>query len=133
MVAKPNTNSMPASKRLNLAEEFMLAFNHHDTDKILSFMSANPIWEFATGPDPDGLMHRGPAAVRAVIESSFKNFPDVSYETLRTYDAGDSVIIEIVILSPSKNLKYHAADFVTFDDDDKNVIKRTYRKVITSQ
>ena len=131
MVAEPNTNSMSASKRLDLAAEFMLAFNHHDIDKILSFMSANPVWEFATGPGPEGFMHRGPVAVRAVIESSFKNFPDVSYETLRTYDAGHSVIIEILILSPSKNLKYHAADFVTFDEDDKIAIKRTYRKVIT--
>jgi len=133
MVAEPTTNSMSASKRLDLAAEFMLAFNHHDTDKILSFMSANPVWEFATGPDPDGFMHRGPAAVRAVIESSVKNFPDVSYETLRTYAAGDSVIIEILIVSPSKNLKYHAADFVTFDGDDKIAIKRTYRKVVTPQ
>jgi ketosteroid isomerase-like protein len=133
MAATPNKNPISASKRLEPAAEFMLAFNSHGTDKILSFMSANPVWEFAAGLDPDGFMHRGPAAVRAVIESSFKNFPDVSYRTLRTYDAGDSVIIEILILSPSKNLKYHAADFVTFDGEDEIAIKRTYRKVVTPQ
>jgi hypothetical protein len=75
MAATPNKNPISASKRLEPAAEFMLAFNSHGTDKILSFMSANPVWEFATDLDPDGFMHRGPAAVRAVIESSFKNFP----------------------------------------------------------
>jgi ketosteroid isomerase-like protein len=121
-----------ASKHLGLAAEFMLAFNHHDTDKILSFMSTDPVWEFATGPDPDGFCYRGSAAVRSVIDSAFKNLPDVSYETLRTHNAGDSVIIEILIRSSSGNLEYQAADFLTFDANDKIAVKRTYRKVITT-
>jgi hypothetical protein len=130
MVAKPNKNPLPISRHLDLAAELMQAFNDHDPTKALSFMSASPIWEFAAGPEPDGLVYSGAAAVREVIESAFKNFPDISYKTLRTYHASESVIFEILVQSPSKNIKYQAVDILTFDGDDKIAIKRTYRKVV---
>jgi hypothetical protein len=130
MTAKPNQKPRTTSKRLDLAAEFMLAFNNHDATKALSLMSANPAWEVSTGPRFDGNFHSGRDTVRATIESAFKTLPDVSYETLRTYDADDTVVIEILILSPSKNLKVQAVEILTFDGDDKIAIKRTYRKAI---
>lgn len=130
MTAKPSQKPKTASKRMELAAEFMAAFDRHDTEKALSFMSAEPAWEVSTGPRFDGNYHSGRAAVRATIDAAFKTLPDVSYETLRTYDADDTIFIEILILSPSKDLKVQAIEVLTFDTDDKIAIKRTYRKAI---
>lgn len=131
MAARASKKKTTTSRLLDLTAEFMQAFNDHDTDKALSFMSANPVWEGAVGPEPDGTAHNGAVAVRAAIESTFKSFPDVSYKILRTYDAGDSIICEFVAQSPSINLKFQAVDILTFGPHDKISIKRTYRKMVT--
>src|SRR5262249_37294742 len=131
MTAAAQEKPKSTSRRYNLAAEFMLAFNNHDTQKALSLMSQNPVWEFAVGPGPDGIVHSGAAAVRTAIESTFQNNPDVSYKTLRTYDAGDSIIYEVLTQAPSRNLKVQSVDIMTFDASDKIAFKRTYRKVVT--
>jgi ketosteroid isomerase-like protein len=118
------------SKRAQLAAQFMQAFNDHDTDKILSLMSKNPIWEFAVGTEPHGVLHDGLPAVRNAIENTWKNLPDVTYTDLRIYDAGDSIIYEVLTQSPAKNLKVQSVDIMTFDENDKVKAKRTYRKVV---
>lgn len=117
--------------REKLAAEFMLAFNKHDTQAILALMSPHPVWEFAVGPNPFGILHDGKDAVRKAIETTFEKNPDVSYKTLRTYTADDSVIYEVLTESPKNNLKVQSVDIMTFDNNDKVAFKRTYRKTIT--
>jgi ketosteroid isomerase-like protein len=119
------------SKHAQLAADFMQAFREHKTDAILKLMSPNPVWEFAVGPDPHGVIHSGQAAVRQAIENTWKNFPDIYYTDLRIYDAGDSIIYEVLTESKDKNLKVQSVDIMTFDANDKIATKRTYRKVVT--
>jgi ketosteroid isomerase-like protein len=133
MSVRSNKKKPAASKLTDLTAGFMQAFNDHDAPKALSFMSASPVWEGAVGPGPSGKTHSGVAAVRAAIDSTFKSFPDITYEILRTYEAGDSTICEFLAQSVSMNLKFQAADILTFDQDDKISIKRTYRKVVTPE
>jgi ketosteroid isomerase-like protein len=121
------------SKRARLAAQFMQAFRDHDTDGILDLMNANPVWEFAVGPDPHGVIHSGKTAVRQAIENTWKNFPDIYYTDLRIYDAGDSVIYEVLTESKNKGLKVQSVDILSFDAEDKVSTKRTYRKVVTKQ
>jgi hypothetical protein len=108
----------------------MRAFGDHDTDAILELMSAHPVWEFAVGTEPHGVRHDGRPAVRQAIDETWKNFPDISYTDLRIYDAGDSIIYEVLTEAPSKNLRVQSLDIMTFDVDDKICAKRTYRKVM---
>jgi len=124
---------MPSSRARieTLAADFMRAFNKHDTEGALSLMSGNPTWEFAVGPNPYGIVHEGVEAVRNAIATTFRNNPDISYKTLRTYAADDSVIYEVLTESPKNNLKVQSVDIMTFDDSDKIKFKRTYRKVVT--
>jgi ketosteroid isomerase-like protein len=119
------------SKHAQLAADFMQAFREHKTDAILKLMSPTPIWEFAVGPEPHGVIHSGQAAVRQAIENTWKNFPDIYYTDLRIYDAGDSIIYEVLTESKSKNLSVQSVDIMTFDENDKVATKRTYRKVVT--
>jgi ketosteroid isomerase-like protein len=118
------------SKRATLAADFMQAFREHKTDEILKLMSANPTWEFAVGSEPHGIIHSGQAAVRKAIEDTWKSYPDIYYTDLRTYDAGDSIIYEVLTEAPSKNVKVQSVDIMTFDSADKIATKRTYRKVV---
>jgi ketosteroid isomerase-like protein len=118
------------SKRAQLAADFMQAFREHKTDAILKLMSGNPTWEFAVGSEPHGVIHSGQPAVRKAIEDTWKNFPDIYYTDLRIYDAGDSVIYEVLTEAPSKSVKVQSVDIMTFDKDDKIATKRTYRKVV---
>jgi ketosteroid isomerase-like protein len=119
------------TKHAQLAADFMQAFREHKTDAILKLMSPNPVWEFAVGPDPHGVIHSGQAAVRQAIENTWKNFPDIYYTDLRIYDAGESVIYEVLTESKEKTLRVQSVDIMTFDANDKIATKRTYRKVVT--
>jgi ketosteroid isomerase-like protein len=119
------------TKRAQLAADFMQAFREHKTDAILKLMNAEPTWEFAVGAEPHGVIHKGQAAVRQAIENTWKNFPDIYYTDLRIYDAGDSVVYEVLTESKSKGVKVQSVDIMSFDDNDKIYMKRTYRKVVT--
>jgi ketosteroid isomerase-like protein len=119
------------TKRAQLAADFMQGFRDHDTDGILKLMSANPVWEFAVGPEPHGVVHSGQAAVRQAIENTWKAYPDIYYTDLRIYDAGDSVIYEVLTESKAKGLQVQSVDIMSFDSNDKVATKRTYRKVVT--
>lgn len=119
------------AKREKAAADFMLAFNKHDPKAALALMTPEPVWEFAVGPNPFGITHDGYDAVKKAMEDTFRNNPDVSYKTLRTYTADDSVIYEVLTQSPKNKLKVQSVDILTFDENDKIAFKRTYRKVVT--
>lgn len=127
-----STNVKPQqSKRARLAADFMAAFNAHDPKKAMSLMNDNPVWEFAVGPSHFGVSHEGREAVRKAMETTFSTNPDISYEDLRIYDSGDSIIYEVLTQAPSRNLKVQSVDILSFDNNDKIAFKRTYRKVVT--
>lgn len=119
------------SKRAKLAAKFIKAFNDHDAKKALSLMSDEPIWEYPIGPFEWGIRHEGRNAVKRAIKTVLKKNPDISYKILRGYDAGDTVVFEVLVKSKSKGIREQSVDILTFDADDKIAIKRAYRKVVT--
>ena len=121
----------PETKIEKLAARFMQAFNDHDVDTALSLMNSHPVWEFAVGPNPFGIIHDGRDAVRKAIETTFSANPDITYATLRTYGSDDSVIYEVLTESKRNNLRVQSVDIMTFDQNDQISFKRTYRKVVT--
>jgi uncharacterized protein (TIGR02246 family) len=128
-VAARNT-SRPQTKIEALAARFMQAFNDHDAATALSLMAPEPVWEFAVGAEPWGIIHQGREAVKRAMDQTFQKNPDISYKTLRVYGSDDSVIYEVLTESPMNNLKVQSVDIMTFDANDKIAFKRTYRKVV---
>jgi ketosteroid isomerase-like protein len=128
-VAARNT-SRPQTKIETLAARFMQAFNDHDAATALSLMVPEPVWEFAVGAEPWGVIHQGRDAVKKAMDLTFQKNPDISYKTLRVYGSDDSVIYEVLTESPMNNLKVQSVDIMTFDANDKIAFKRTYRKVV---
>ncbi|MBU3545602.1 nuclear transport factor 2 family protein [Polynucleobacter sp. MWH-Jannik1A5] len=58
---------------------FSAAWNRHDIDSLMSFMSDDCVFQTAAGPESYGARHEGPSAVKAAFESAWINFPDAQW------------------------------------------------------
>ncbi len=58
---------------------FSAAWNRHDIDSLMSFMSDDCVFQTAAGPESYGARHEGLHAVRAAFESAWINFPDAQW------------------------------------------------------
>ncbi len=58
---------------------FSAAWNRHDIDSLMSFMSHDCVFQTAAGPESYGSRHEGLAAVRTAFESAWINFPDAQW------------------------------------------------------
>ena len=58
---------------------FSAAWNRHDIDSLMSFMSDDCVFQTAAGPEAYGARHVGPLAVKAAFESAWINFPDAQW------------------------------------------------------
>jgi len=58
---------------------FSAAWNRHDIDSLMSFMSDDCVFQTAAGPESYGSRHEGLAAVRTAFESAWINFPDAQW------------------------------------------------------
>ena len=55
---------------------FSDAFNRHDADALMDFMTDDCIFDAATGSEVHGTRFVGRDAVRAAFEAVFRTFPD---------------------------------------------------------
>lgn len=58
---------------------FSAAWNRHDIDSLMGFMSDDCIFQTAAGSESYGTRHVGKSAVRAAFESAWINFPDAQW------------------------------------------------------
>ena len=58
---------------------FSAAWNRHDIDSLMSFMSDDCVFQTAAGPESYGARYEGLQAVRAAFESAWINFPDAQW------------------------------------------------------
>ncbi len=70
-----NEDAMTPSK----LAAFSAAWNRHDIEALMSFMSDDCVFQTAAGPDACGARHEGIAAVRLAFESAWQNFPDAQW------------------------------------------------------
>jgi ketosteroid isomerase-like protein len=76
-------------------ERFNEAFNRHDVDAIMSWMTEDCVFE-NTRPAPDGTRITGPSAVRAFWEEFFRRSPQAHFETEELIASGDRCIVRWV-------------------------------------
>ena len=73
-----------------LLAEMIAAWNAHDLDRVLALYSDDPAYEEVTL----GEVHRGRAAVRAFFAGGFAAFPDLRFELLSAFVAGERAAAE---------------------------------------
>ena len=82
---------MSASTPITTAtlEAFSAAWNAHDIDALMSFMSEDCVFQTAAGPEACGTRVAGPEAVRKAFAAAWQAVPDAQWENGVHFVHGD--------------------------------------------
>src|ERR1051325_256292 len=75
-------------------EKFGDAWNRHDVDAIMAFMSDDPVFETTAGKEVCGTRYAGRDTVRDAFARVFKIFPDAHFGSAKHFIAGDRGVSE---------------------------------------
>src|SRR5258705_3035516 len=75
-------------------EAFGDGWNRHDVDSLMTFMSADCVFETTAGPEACGKRYAGREQVREAFAGVFKRFPDAHFGNARHFVAGDRGLSE---------------------------------------
>ena len=84
--------SAEGAATLEVVEQFNAAFNRHDVDEIMRWMTDDCVFE-NTSPAPDGERYEGAAAVRQVWERLFAASPNAVFHIEEQFAAGDRAFV----------------------------------------
>lgn len=115
---------------MKILDDFANAFNAHDVNAILSFMTSDCIFEASAGPDVDGEKFVGREAVKKAFESVFLTFPDAHWSDPRHFISGDRGVSEWTFTGTKQDgskVEVTGCDLFTFRDG-KITVKNSYRK-----
>ena len=113
-----------------ILEGFVDAFNAHDIDRILSYMTDDCIFEASAGPGVDGEKFAGKEAVKKAFEDVFKTYPDAHWGNARHFISGERAVSEWIFTGTKPDgskVEVLGCDIFTFRDG-KIVIKNSFRK-----
>jgi hypothetical protein len=113
-----------------LMEAIHQAFNSRDVDRIVTFFADDGVFSTARGPHPYGERYVGKAAIKEFLATRFKSIPDMRWEHLYRYVAGDHGVSYWIVKGKNANgedLNLHGCDLYKFKDG-KIVYKDTFWK-----
>ncbi len=111
-------------------QAFAEAWNRHDLDALMSFMTEDCVFEASAGPDVSGTRHVGASAVRAGFAEVWAVFPDAHWAHPRHFVCGDRGVSEWVFTgtrSDGTRVEVQGCDVFTFAGG-KIALKNSYRK-----
>lgn len=82
------TTSLPPVTEATLAA-FSAAWNRHDIDALMSFMTDDCVFETAAGTDACGTRHTGTEAVRRAFAGAWQAVPDAQWLNGQHFVQGD--------------------------------------------
>ena len=115
---------------MKILDDFANAFNAHDVNAILSFMTSDCIFEASAGPEVNGEKFTGQEAVRKAFENVFTTFPDAHWHNPRHFISGDRAVSEWTFTGTKQDgskVEVTGCDLFTFRDG-KIAVKNSYRK-----
>jgi steroid delta-isomerase-like uncharacterized protein len=111
-------------------QAFADAWNRHDIDALMSFMTTDCVFEASAGPDACGTSHAGGEAVRAAFSDVWKTYPDAQWLAPRHFIAGERGVSEWTFTgtrSDGARVEVNGCDVFTFREG-KIAVKNSYRK-----
>jgi steroid delta-isomerase-like uncharacterized protein len=113
-----------------MLQAFADAWNRHDIDALMSFMSDDCVFEASAGPDVCGTRYAGRDAVKAAYLDVFAVFPDAKWGSARHFVHGDRGVSEWTFTgtrADGSRVEVHGCDLLTFRGG-KIAVKDSYRK-----
>jgi steroid delta-isomerase-like uncharacterized protein len=111
-------------------QAFADAWNRHDVDALMSFMTEDCVFEASAGPDVCGTRYVGREAVRAGFAEVWGTFPDAHWGNVRHFVRGDRGVSEWTFTgtrADGTRVEVTGCDLFTFRDG-KIALKNSYRK-----
>jgi steroid delta-isomerase-like uncharacterized protein len=115
---------------VELLEAFADAWNRHDVDDLMSFMTEDCIFESSGGEDACGTRYEGADAVRKGYAKAWKDYPDAQWNNARHFVQGTQGVSEWTFTgtnSEGKRAEVNGCDIFRFQDG-KIAVKNSYRK-----
>ena len=111
-------------------QAFADAWNRHDVDTILSFMTDDCVFEASAGAEVCGTRFEGQQAVRAAFAEVWATFPDAHWGHAHHFVCGDRGVSEWIFTGTRDDgtrIEVHGCDLFRFRDG-KIALKNSYRK-----
>lgn len=109
---------------------FCLAWNQHDIDALMSFMTEDCVFETAAGPDVFGTRHTGTEAVRTAFAGAWQAVQDAQWINGQYFVHGDFGISQWTFVGTAadgSHIETDGVDLFTFKDG-KIQSKKAFRK-----
>lgn len=111
-------------------QAFADAWNRHDADALMSFMSTDCVFEASAGAEIFGTRYAGREAVRAAFADVWASFPDAHWGNARHFVHGDRGVSEWTFTGTRADgtlVEVQGCDLFTFRGG-KIALKNSYRK-----
>lgn len=115
---------------VELLQDFADAWNRHDVDGLMAFMTDDCVFEASAGPEISGTRYVGREQVRAGFADVFAAFPDAHWGNARHFVVGDRGVSEWTFTgtrADGTRVEVHGCDLFTFRHG-KIALKNSYRK-----
>lgn len=111
-------------------QTFADAWNRHDADALMSFMTEDCVFDSSAGPDVCGTRYVGSEAVRAGYVEVWSTFPDAHWGNARHFVQGERGVSEWTFTgtrTDGTRVEVNGCDLFTFRGG-KIAVKNSYRK-----
>lgn len=115
---------------VEVLQSFADAWNRHDVDALMSFMTEDCVFEASGGSEICGTRYAGREAVRASFAEVWATFPDAHWDNARHFVRGERGVSEWTFTGTQADgarVEVHGCDLFTFRDG-KIALKNSYRK-----
>ncbi len=115
---------------IEFLQAFADAWNRHDVDELMSFMTDDCVFESSAGDESCGTRYEGREAVRMGYAKAWKDFPDARWSDARHFLSGNRGVSEWVFSgtqADGKRVEVVGCDLFSFRDG-KIAIKNSFRK-----
>lgn len=111
-------------------QAFAEAWNRHDVDALMGFMTDDCLFEASAGPDVCGTSYLGREAVRAAFADVWTAYPDAQWRSAHHFVCNDRGVSEWTFTGTKADgtrVEVNGCDLFTFRDG-KIAVKNSYRK-----
>src|SRR5215208_7546915 len=110
---------MTNEEKLHLLHVFADAWNHHDLDTLMAYMTDDCVFESSAGSNVYGTRSVGQQEVRAAFSEVFATFPDAQWRDARHFADGDRGVSEWMFTGTRADgvcFEVNGCDLLTFRD-----------------